>query len=84
MNEKVKSLFEKIGLFFSAVSVFLLGWLFGKKLHNNGIRTESDPDRDGEFKENSQRIEQPASSISEIIRRVKERSGEGEAENQGE
>ena len=88
MNEKLKSVFEKIGLFVSAFGVFLLGLFFGKILHNNRNGTQPDTDGNSSFDDesrNADRISEEAGSaaqsIFDIIDRVKNRKSENANES---
>ena len=83
MNEKVKSFFEKIGLFFSAAFLFVLGLLLGNCLQNKGKRAESDSGGIGDDAGNRERAEQAALTVAEIVARVKERGGIPEEESPG-
>ena len=81
MNEKIKTFFAKAGLFFTAAFLFLLGLLLGNRFQNKGIGTEQNLAGNGDIERNRERAEHATSTISEIIRRVKERGGEPEEEN---
>jgi|GEM_PF-5298032 len=83
MNEKFKSFFEKIGLFFSAAFLFVLGVLLGNRLQNNGKRAEPDSCGIGDNERNRERAEQSALTVAEIVARVKERGGSPEEESAG-
>ena len=86
----VKDFFSKIGLFFSCVGAFLVALFLGKKLHDNGKRTERDIPADGCNDDASKRADriseeagESAKRIHAIIERVKgrERGTTSESEN---
>jgi len=83
MNEKIKSVFEKIGLFFSCAALVIASFLLGKHLHNNGKRTESDSGRDSPADTDSREAGESKKRIFDIIERVKarERGTSSESEN---
>lgn len=75
-----KDIFSKIGFIFSCVGAVLVALFLGKKLHNNGKRTERDIPADGCNDDASKRADriseeagESAKRIFDIIERVKAR-----------
>ncbi|MBQ4378410.1 MAG: hypothetical protein II821_04365 [Treponema sp.] len=81
MNEKIMVFFSKVGMCLSAAFLFVLGFLLRDRFQNKGIGTEQNLAGNGDIERNRERAEHAYSTISEIIRRVKERGGEPEEEN---
>lgn len=80
MNEKIKSIFEKIGFGLSLVGAFFVAWYLGDKVHNHGKRAERDSESDRPNDDESKRADrlseeagESAQRIHDIIERVKAR-----------
>ena len=67
MHEKLKSVFEKIGIAISAAALFLLGLFFGERLRNNRDRIKSDTSRNGDIDANGERAERATAEIAGIV-----------------
>lgn len=85
-----KDFFSKIGFVFSCVGAVLAALFLGKKLHNNGKRTERDISTDRPNDDASKRADriseeagESAKRIHAIIERIKgrERETPGKSEN---
>lgn len=80
MNDKIKNVFEKGGVFFSILFLCVLSFLFGKILPGKRDGTESDSARNkpsDDFSRDAERISEEAriskESIFNIIERIKKR-----------
>lgn len=78
MNDKIKTFFSKVGFCFSIFFLFVLGVFFGKRVQNKGNGIKSDFGTDEDFRRDREEAEHAASTISDIIQRVKDRGGEPE------
>ena len=84
-----KDFFSKISFVFSCVGAFLVALFLGKKLHDNGKRTERDIPADGCNDDASKRADriseeagESAKRIFDIIERVKARERETAIESE--
>lgn len=85
MNEKIKSVFEKIGFYISLFAAFIVTMYLGKKLHGNGKQTERDSGTNEDFTDFDRETENAVSdagnaaqSILSIIEQIKAGSGDTE------
>lgn len=85
----VKDIFSKIGFIFSCVGAVLVALFLGKKLHNNGKRTDRDSDSYRSNDDESRRADriseeagESAQSIHDIIERIKERERNTSSESE--